>query len=102
MPHNPPKLCRRRASAGGKGCWGLLARASQVDALIDQQSMETDPEKRRRLVWETERKLIEDDVRPVLFRPRAAVCNQPWVKGMTQMVNGIYNGWRFEDVWLDK
>ena len=46
--------------------------------------------------------LIEDDVRPVLFHPRAAVCNQPWVKGMTQMVNGIYNGSRFEDVWLDK
>jgi peptide/nickel transport system substrate-binding protein len=44
----------------------------------------------------------EDDVRPVLFHPRAAVCNQPWVKGMTQMVNGIYNGSRFEDVWLDK
>ena len=33
---------------------------------------------------------------------RGAVCNQPWVKGMTQMVNGIYNGSRFEDVWLDK
>jgi peptide/nickel transport system substrate-binding protein len=47
-------------------------------------------------------KLIEDDVRPVLFHARGAVCNQPWVKGMTQMVNGIYNGSRFEDVWLDK
>jgi peptide/nickel transport system substrate-binding protein len=43
-----------------------------------------------------------DDVRPVLFHPRAAVCKQPWVKGMTQMVNGVYNGSRFEDVWLDK
>jgi peptide/nickel transport system substrate-binding protein len=74
----------------------------EVDALIDRQSMETDPEKRRRLIWEIERKLVEDDVRPVLFHPRAAVCNQPWVKGMTQMVNGIYNGSRFEDVWLDK
>jgi peptide/nickel transport system substrate-binding protein len=74
----------------------------EVDALIDRQSIETDPEKRRLLVWEIERKLIEDDVRPVLFHPRAAVCNQPWVKGMTQMVNGIYNGSRFEDVWLDK
>jgi hypothetical protein len=31
-----------------------------------------DPEKRRLLVWEIERKLIEDDVRPVLFHPRAA------------------------------
>jgi hypothetical protein len=36
------------------------------------------------------------------IHPRAAVCNQPWVKGMTQMVNGIHNGSRFEDVWLDK
>ena len=74
----------------------------EVDALIDRQSMETDPEKRRQLVWDIEKKLIEDDVRPVLFHPRAAVCNQPWVKGMTQMVNGIYNGSRFEDVWLEK
>jgi hypothetical protein len=24
------------------------------------------------------------------------------VKGLTTMVNSIYNGWRFEDVWLDK
>jgi len=64
--------------------------------------MEADPEKRRRLVWQIERKLVEDDARPVLFHPRAALCNQPWVKGMTQMVNGIYNGSRFEDVWLDK
>jgi peptide/nickel transport system substrate-binding protein len=64
--------------------------------------LETDLEKRRRLVWEIESKLAEDDARPVLFHPRAAVCNQPSVKGMTQMVNGIYNGSRFEDVWLDK
>jgi len=24
------------------------------------------------------------------------------VKGLTIMVKSIYNGWRFEDVWLDK
>jgi hypothetical protein len=24
------------------------------------------------------------------------------VKGMTVQVNGIYNGWRMEDVWLDR
>src|SRR5215469_161083 len=81
---------------------GVFNNLVMFDALIDRQSMESDPEKRRRLVWEIERKLIEDDVRPVLFHPRGAVCNQPWVKGMTQMVNGIYNGSRFEDVWLDK
>ena len=64
--------------------------------------MESEPEKRRRLVWDIEKKLIEHDDRPVLFHPRATVCNQPSVKGMTQMVNGIHNGSRFEDVWLDK
>ena len=73
-----------------------------LDALIERQSMERDPKKRRRLVWDIERKLAEDDVRLVLFHPRGAVCNQPWVKGMTQMANGIYNGSRFEEVWLDK
>jgi ABC-type transport system substrate-binding protein len=57
-----------------------LRRHPEVDALIDRQSMETDLEKRRRMVWDIERKLIEDDVRPVLFHPRGAVCNQPWVK----------------------
>ena len=48
--------------------------------------MESEPEKRRRLVWDIEKKLIEHDVRPVLFHPRATVRNQPWVKGMMQMV----------------
>jgi hypothetical protein len=24
------------------------------------------------------------------------------VKGLTMMVNSIYNGWRMEDVWLDR
>ena len=32
----------------------------------------------------------------------AATCWQPHVKGLTMMVNSIYNGWRMEDVWLDK
>ena len=32
----------------------------------------------------------------------AATCWYRQVKGVTVMVNGIYNGWRMEDVWLDK
>jgi peptide/nickel transport system substrate-binding protein len=32
----------------------------------------------------------------------AGTCWQPYVKGLTMMVNSIYNGYRFEDVWLDK
>ena len=29
-------------------------------------------------------------------------CWQPYVKGVTVMVNSSYNGYRYEDVWLDK
>jgi peptide/nickel transport system substrate-binding protein len=73
-----------------------------VDKLVDQQSMEADPGKRKNLVWEIETRLAQDAIRPVIFYPRGGTCRQPWVKGLTIMVNSIYNGWRFEDVWLDK
>src|SRR6266481_2251156 len=74
----------------------------EVDKLVDQQSMEADPEKRKQLVWEIEKKLVEDVARPVIFYPRGATCRQPEVRGLTIMVNSIYNGWRMEDVWLDR
>jgi peptide/nickel transport system substrate-binding protein len=74
----------------------------EVDKLIDQQSTESNFEKRKKLVWQIERKLIEDDARPILFYNKAAVCREPYVKGLTTMVNSIYNGNRFEDIWLDQ
>jgi hypothetical protein len=46
--------------------------------------------------------LAEDGARPVIFYPRHATCQHPQVKGMTMMVNNIYNGFRFEDLWLDR
>jgi peptide/nickel transport system substrate-binding protein len=75
---------------------------AEVDKLAVAQSAEADPEKRKALVWQIERILAEDAVRPIIFYPRGVSCRQPWVKGFTMMVNGIYNGWRMEDVWLDK
>jgi peptide/nickel transport system substrate-binding protein len=74
----------------------------EVDKLIDQQSIEADTEKRKKLVWEIERKLAEDGARPIIFYDRRATCWQPYVKGYTVMVNSIFNGWRMEDVWLDQ
>ena len=53
-------------------------------------------------MWEIERKLAEDGARPIIFYTRGGTCWQPQVKGLTIMVNSIYNGWRMEDVWLDK
>jgi peptide/nickel transport system substrate-binding protein len=73
----------------------------EIDKLVDQQSIQSDREKRQKLVWEIERKLAEDDARPVIFYPHVANCWQPQVKGLTIMANSIYNGWRFEDLWLD-
>src|SRR5207253_568160 len=44
----------------------------EVDKLVDDQSMQADPEKRKHIVWEIERRLIEDVARPVIFYPRQA------------------------------
>jgi peptide/nickel transport system substrate-binding protein len=74
----------------------------EVDKMVDRQSVEADPEKRKQLVWEIERKLVEDVARPVIFYPRGATCRKPELKGLTIMVNSIYNGWRYEDAWLDR
>jgi peptide/nickel transport system substrate-binding protein len=74
----------------------------ELDREFDRQSMEGDQEKRKKLVWEIDRKLQGDGARPIIFHGRGATCWQPQVKGLTTMVNSIYNGWRMEDVWLDK
>ena len=76
--------------------------SAEVDKLVDQQSAEPNQEKRKRLVWEIEKRLAEDGARPVIFYPRQATCRHPQVKGMTMVVNSIYNGFRFEDLWLDR
>ena len=73
-----------------------------VDALIDRQSAEPDAQKRRQLVWEVERRLARDASRPIIFYTRAATCWRPRVKGLNLVVNSVFNGWRFEDVWLDR
>jgi peptide/nickel transport system substrate-binding protein len=74
----------------------------ELDKKFDEQSMMTDQQARKKLVWEIDKKLQEDGARPIIFHTRNATCMQPYVKGVTLMVNSIYNGWRFEDVWLDK
>ena len=74
----------------------------EVEELIGRQSSEADQDRRKQLVWQIERKLAEDDARPIIFYSRGGTCRQPYVKGLTLMVNSIFDGWRMEDVWLDK
>src|SRR6516164_3428285 len=72
----------------------------EVDKLVDQDSMASDKKKRKRLVWEIARRLAEDGIRPLIFYRRGATCRHPQFKGLTVMVNSIYNGYRYEDLWL--
>jgi peptide/nickel transport system substrate-binding protein len=74
----------------------------ELEARFVEQSETADREKRRRLVWEIDKKLQEDGARPIIYHTRAATCMQPQLKGLTIMVNSQYNGWRMEDVWLDR
>ena len=73
-----------------------------IEKLFDQQSMEPDPAKRKQLVWDIDKRLQEDVARPIIYHSRAGTCWQPYVKGVTVMVNSSYNGYRYEDVWLEK
>jgi peptide/nickel transport system substrate-binding protein len=74
----------------------------ELDRMVDRQSAEFDPAKRKELVWAIEHKLAEDAARPILWHNRSGTCWHPYVKGYTPMVNSIYNGLRMEDVWLDR
>ncbi|HEX3862633.1 MAG TPA: ABC transporter substrate-binding protein [Stellaceae bacterium] len=74
----------------------------KVDALIAQQSAEPDFDKRRQIVWEIERYLAADAARPIIFHPKSIGCWYPDLKVTPIMVNSPYNGWRMEDVWLDR
>lgn len=74
----------------------------ELEKLFDAQSMEPDPEKRRRIVWEIDRRLQEEVARPTFYHPVGIGCWHPQVKNYTIQVNSIYNGWRFEDLWLDR
>jgi len=74
---------------------------AEVDKMVDAQSAMSDVEKRKRMVWAIEQKIADDDARPILFYTRVANCRYSKVKGVTTQVNSIYNGQRFEDLWLD-
>ena len=74
----------------------------EMEKALDAQSTETDIAKRRAMVWEIERVLAANVVRPIIYHGVAAGCWHPHVKNLTIMVNSIYNGWRWEDLWLDR
>ncbi len=75
---------------------------AEVDRLLAAQSRELDKEKRKKIVWEIERLLVDDAARPAIISSVAANCWQPYVRNYTPHDNSQYNTSRFENVWLDK
>jgi peptide/nickel transport system substrate-binding protein len=98
---DPDAMLYENYTCGGVGNYGGYCNP-EVDKLIDRQSAEPDPEKRKHLVWEIEKKLTLDGAKPLIMFNKGAACWQPEVKNETVMVNSIYNGWRMEDIWLDR
>ncbi|HEY0421064.1 MAG TPA: ABC transporter substrate-binding protein, partial [Acetobacteraceae bacterium] len=74
----------------------------ELEKMFDAQSQETDMAKRRTMAWDIDRRLQEDVARPIILHIHAGTCWQPEVHGFTPMVNSSYNGYRFEDLWLDR
>ena len=57
----------------------------------------------RALIEETRwRRLADDASRPVLLYSRFATCMQPRLNRLTTMTNSRFDGWRMENVSLDK
>jgi peptide/nickel transport system substrate-binding protein len=72
----------------------------ELEKMYEQQSIEPDETKRKKLVWEIDRRLQEEAARPMIFNYRPGTCRSPAVHGITIMVYSLFNGWRFEDAWL--
>jgi len=76
--------------------------SADVEQLLAAQSRELDKEKRKKLVWDIERILVDDGARPMIDWGVAANCWKPYVKGYVPHDNSQYNNLRLEDVWLDR
>jgi len=73
----------------------------QVMRLIEQQSQETDAQKRLALVWQIQKKLEEDAARPTMGWRVDRFAHHPYVKNL--IPNQVtYNCCRLQEVWLDK
>ena len=73
----------------------------EITRLIDQQSQEIDPAKRRALVWQIQTRLENEASRPIMGWRTDHFAHQPHVKGLT-IHNVVYNCCRLQDTWLDR
>jgi peptide/nickel transport system substrate-binding protein len=75
--------------------------SKEVEAMIDQESAETNHAKRLDLVRQIDRRLQNEGARPILGHILDYFMMWPYVKGLPAH-NNIYTYGRLQDVWLDK
>jgi peptide/nickel transport system substrate-binding protein len=66
LTDDPDAMLYENYACGGVGNYNGYCNP-EVDRMIEQQSREPDQEKRKRIVWEIARRLVEDDAKPVLY-----------------------------------
>ena len=76
-------------------------RGPGLEILFGRQPAETDPDIRRKPVWDIGRRSREDAARPVILYQRGGTCWREKVHGHTPMANTAQNGYRFEDMRID-
>ena len=55
------------------------------------------------MVWDIDAKLQEDIARPIISNGQVRqAAGSPTSRASRSLVNSIYNGWRYEDVWLER
>ena len=64
---------------------------AEVDRMLAAQSRELDKEKRKKIVWDIERLLVDDAARPSIMFGAAGNFWQPYVRNFTQHDNSQYN-----------
>ncbi len=75
----------------------------QVDTLLAQQETEQDPAKRRTMIHDIQRKLLEDAAFVPLHLFPVYFGAQPYVRGFpVDRAYVVSSAWRHEGVWLDK
>jgi peptide/nickel transport system substrate-binding protein len=73
----------------------------ELEKKFDEQSLESDPARRRSLVQEIDFKLQADGARPYITYRKDWYAHYPWVKNYVPQA-AIYNNWRMDDLWLDQ
>jgi peptide/nickel transport system substrate-binding protein len=82
LTDDPDAMLYENYACGGVGNYNGYCNP-EIDRMIEQQSREPDQEKRKHIVWDIERRLVEDNAKPLLYFGRGGICWDPKVRGLT-------------------